>query len=75
MGIAISISALFVLLAIVLRQVIIKKPLEKINSSWISFGLAIVATTICTLIAGGEQQSTLITGFATMLFVYNILCR
>lgn len=75
MGIAISISALFVLLAIVLRRVIIKKSLEKINASWISFGLAIVATTICTLIAGGEQQSTLITGFATMLFVYNILCR
>lgn len=75
MGTAISISALFVLLAIVLRHVIIKKPLEKINASWISFGLAIVATTICTLIAGGEQQSTLITGFATMLFVYNILCR
>lgn len=75
MGIAISISALFVLLAIVLRRVIIKKPLEKINSSWISFGFAIVATTICTLISDGEQQSTLITGFATMLFVYNILCR
>lgn len=75
MGTAISISALFVLLAIVLRHVIIKKPLKKINASWISFGLAIVATTICTLIAGGEQQSTLITGFATMLFVYNILCR
>lgn len=75
MGTAISISALFVLLAIILRRVIIKKTLEKINASWISFGLAIVATTICTLISGGEQQSTLITGFATMLFVYNILCR
>lgn len=75
MGIAISISVFSLLIAVVLRYTVFQQPIEKIKASWISFGFAVVATTICTLLAGGEQQSTLITGFATMILCYNIFTR
>lgn len=73
-GITISVSLVFVVIAIIVRYSFIQKPLEKINASWISFLLAIIATTICTLVAG-EPQGTVVSGFATMLLTYNILCR
>lgn len=73
-GITISVSLVFVVIAIIVRYSFIQKPLEKIHASWISFLLAIIATTICTLVAG-EPQGTVISGFVTMLLTYNILCR
>ncbi len=75
MILAIITSLLFIVIAIIIRYTIVQKPLEKAKASWLCFGLAIGATMVCTLISGGEQQSTLITGFATMLLSYNILNR
>lgn len=75
MVLAVIVSLLFILIAIIIRYSIAQHPIEKAKSSWICFGLAIGATMVCTLISGGEQQSTLITGFATMLLSYNILSR
>lgn len=73
MAIAISSSLLFILIAVVMRFAYYKFPIDKLKASWISFLFAAIATTVCTLVTG-EQQSTLITGFATMLLCYNILC-
>lgn len=75
MGVAISIAVLFVLVAIILRYMVFQQPTDKIKASWVSFALAVVATTVFTLISNGEQQDTLITGFATMLVSYNVLSR
>lgn len=72
--ITVSVSLVFILVAIIIRYTFVQKPLEKPHASWISFILAIIGTTICTLIAG-EPQGTVITGFVTMLLSYNILCR
>lgn len=73
-GITIAISLVFVIIAIIIRYSFVQKPLEKINATWICFILAVIATTICTLIAG-EPQGTIISGFVTMLLTYNIFCR
>ncbi len=73
MAIAITSSLLFILVAAVMRFAYYKFPIDKLKATWISFIFAAIATTICTLLSG-EQQSTLITGFATMLICYNILC-
>ena len=72
--ITVSVSLVFVLIAIIIRYSFVQKPFEKPQASWISFILAIIGTTTCTLIAG-EPQGTIITGFVTMLLSYNILCR
>ena len=72
--ITVSVSLVFVVLAIIVRYSFIQKPMEKAHASWISFIFAIIGTTICTLIVG-EPQGTVITGFVTMLLSYNILCR
>ena len=70
-----AISAfLFVMLSVIMRFTLFKRQaISKMKASWISFLFAVIATTVCTLMSGGEQQSTLITGFATMLICYNIL--
>lgn len=73
-GISISISLIFVVVAIIIRYSFIQKPLERIHASWVSFILAVIGTTLCTLITG-EPQGTVISGFVTMLLTYNILCR
>lgn len=73
MIISIVCSVLFVFIAVILRFVYYKFPIDKIKASWISFLFALIATTLCTLISG-EQQGTLVTGFITMLLCYNILC-
>lgn len=73
MIIATGCACLFILISLVLRFGYYKFPIDKIKASWMSFFFAAIATTICTLLSGGEQQSTLITGFATMLICYAIL--
>ena len=65
-------SLLLVFVAAIMRFAYYKFPIDKIKASWISFILAAIATTICTLVSG-QQQGTLITGFITMLLCYNIL--
>ena len=65
-------ALIFILISAVQRFALFKKPMEKPKAGWFCFGYAILATVICTLISNG-QQSTLITGFATMLITYNIL--
>ena len=73
MGVAIASAFLFILISCVLRYGYYKFPIDKIKASWISFLFAAIATTICTLSSNGEQQGTLISGFATMLICYNVL--
>ncbi|MBR2525373.1 hypothetical protein IKE67_02795 [bacterium] len=73
MVIAIVSSLLFVFISVIMRFVYYRFPIDKVKASWIAFFYAVLATTISTLISGGQQQSTLITGFATMLLCYTIL--
>ena len=65
----------FSVIAFILRVSVFRNVVPKVKASWLSFFLAVIATTICTLIFNGEQQSTLLTGFATMLVCYNIFIR
>ena len=74
MSVAIGSAFLFILISLVLRYGYYKFPIDKIKASWMSFLFAAIATTICAMILGTEQQHTLISGFATMLICYNILC-
>lgn len=75
MGITVSVSIFAILIAVIVRYMFIQHPVAKPTASWICFGFAVVATTACTLLAGGEPQGTLVSGFATMLIVYNLMCR
>jgi len=71
---AIISAFLFVMVSFVLRFTVFKRQaISKPKASWLSFLFAIIATTLCTLLSGGQQQSTLITGFATILICYNVL--
>ena len=65
----------FSIIAFIMRVAIFRTSVPKVKASWLSFFLAVIATSICTLIFNGEQQSTLLTGFATMLVCYNIFIR
>lgn len=72
MIISIISASLFILISAVMRYAYYKFPIDKLKASLISFLFAVIATTICTLIAG-EPQGTVISGFVTMLICYNIL--
>ena len=75
MSIMIMLFVSFSVIAFIMRIVCFKSQVSKVKASWISFVLAVIATSICTLINNGEQQSTLLTGFATMLVCYNIFVK
>lgn len=75
MGLTVSVSVFAILIAVIIRYMFIKHPVEKPVASWICFGFAVLATMTCTLLSGGEPQGTLMSGFATMLVVYNVMCR
>lgn len=75
MGITLLLFICFSIMALITKLMAFRQPLSKIKASWLSFAFALIATTVCTLLFGGEQQSTLLTGFATMLVCYNIFIR
>ena len=62
----------FVIISIVFRFAIRKYPVRKIPASWVSFTFGVISTTICTLLYKAPQ-STLVSGFLTMLLTYAIL--
>ncbi len=72
MIIAIVSSLLFVFISVVMRFAYYRFPIDKFKASCISFVFAAIATTICTLITG-KQDNVFITGFITMLLCYSIL--
>ncbi|MGN1125569.1 MAG: hypothetical protein ACI4SM_05220 [Candidatus Gastranaerophilaceae bacterium] len=74
MALSIILCILFFIIAIIIRFSILQNRMSQMSASWTSFALAVIATTICTLITQ-EQQGTLITGFATMLLCYSVLCK